>query len=235
MLKAKTALMLSVMLGIITTILFFQYTKQFSAEPATVTVPTIDIVVAKEKIGKNEKITSEKIEMIQMPEETVHPKAIKSLTEVEGMLATAMIEKGELILSHRIGSKKDESVYVSRKVKDEYRAVSVGVNFNQSVSNLIEPEDEVDVVFSKMVKDATNKDVPKTEIILKKTRVLAVGRKMQTPENTEEPYVEYSSVTLELKPDDAVKLINASEEGKIHFILNNRPVEQTEDVPSKEE
>jgi pilus assembly protein CpaB len=225
--------MLSVLLGIITTIVFFQYTKQFSAEPAAVTVSTIDIVVAKEKIEKNEKITPEKLEMIQMPEEAVHPEAIKSLAEVEGKLATAMIEKGEPILTHRIGSEMEEGVYVSRKVRDEYRAVSVGVNFNQSVSNLIEPEDEVDVVFSKMIKDASNKDVPKTEILLNNTRVLAVGRKMQTPENTEEPYVEYSSVTLELKPDDAVKLINATEEGKIHFILNNRPVEKAEDIPSK--
>ncbi len=227
--------MLSLVLGIITTILFFQYMKQFSAEPAAVTIPTIGVVVAKEKIEKNEKISSEKLEMIQMPKESVLPQAIKSLEQVEGMLATARIEKGEPILTHRIGSEMDESVYVSRKVRDEYRAVSVGVNFNQSVSNLIEPEDEVDVIFSKIVKDAEQKDVPQSVILLKNTRVLAVGRKMQTPENTEEPYAEYSSVTLELKPEDAVNLINATEEGKIHFILNNRPIEKAEDIPSNKE
>jgi pilus assembly protein CpaB len=229
------ALMLSLVLGIITTILFFQYMKQFNTEKVT-TVKTVEVVVAKEKIEKNEKINAEKLEIIQMAEESVHSKALKNLVEVEGRLATATIEKGEVILSHRLGTEKDESVYISRKVRDDYRAVSVGVNINQSVTNLIEPEDEVDVVFTKMIKDAAaDKDIPQSVILLEKARVLAVGRKMQLPEDTKEPYVEYSSITLEVKPIDAVNLVNASEEGKIHFILYKRPIMNVESKQNENE
>ncbi|WML57195.1 Flp pilus assembly protein CpaB [Neobacillus sp. PS2-9] len=221
--KSKMVLLLSLVMGMITTFLFFQYTKQMNTQKVSTVVMT-DVVVAKEKIDKNEKIAADKLEVVQKPAKDVLPQTIKSVSEAEGKLAIAMIEKGEPILSHRLGSEKEEGVYVSRKVMEGYRAVTVGVNINQSVSNLIEPEDEVDVVFTKVVKDATNQPIPQSVILLEKARVLAVGRKMQTPEQTKEPYTEYSSVTLELKPEDALKLVNASEEGKIHFILNKRPL-----------
>ncbi|WHY87710.1 Flp pilus assembly protein CpaB [Neobacillus novalis] len=221
--KSKMVLMLSLVMGMVTTILFFQYMKQTNTEKAA-TVETVSVVVAKEKIEKNEKISSEKLGIVQMPKENVLQNMVTVQAEAEGKLATAMIEKDEPILSHRLGSEKEEGVYVSRKVREGYSAVSIGVNINQSVSNLIEPEDEVDVIFTKIIKDAANQDVAQSVMLLKKARVLAVGRKMQTPENTKEPYTEYSSVTIEIKPDEAVKLVNASEEGKIHFILNKRPV-----------
>jgi pilus assembly protein CpaB len=212
-------------MGVITTILFFQYINQFNTEKvATAMVKTVGVVVAKEKIEKNEKISLKKLELVQMPEKNVLPQAVKSLSEAEGKLATAMIEKGETILSHRIGTEQEEGVYVSRKVRDGYRAISVGVNINESVSNLLEPEDEVDVIFTKIIKNKAKQDVAQSVMLLNKARVLAVGRKMLTPENTKEKYVEYSSVTLELKPGDALKLVNATEEGKIHFILNKRPL-----------
>jgi pilus assembly protein CpaB len=215
--------MLALVMGIITTFLFFQYTQQMNTAKVA-TVQTVDVVVAKEKIEKNEKISADKLEIVQMSAKTVLPGSLKSIAEGEGKLATAMIQKGEPILSHRLGTEKEEAMYVSRKVRDGYRAVSVGVNINQSVSNLLEPEDEVDVVFTKIVKNKAKENVPLSYIILSNARVLAVGRKMLTPEDTKEPYTEYSSVTLELKPEDAVKLVNASEGGKIHFIVNKRPL-----------
>jgi pilus assembly protein CpaB len=210
-------------MGIITTFLFFQYMKQTNTEKVT-SVETVEVVVAKEKINKNEKITAEKLEIVEVPKKGVHAQAIKTISEVEGKLATAVIEEGEPILTHRLGSQKEEAVYVSRKVREGYRAISIGVNINQSVSNLIEPEDEVDVVATKLIKDATSQNIAVSNILLQKARVLAVGRKMQTPEDTKEPYVEYSSVTIEIKPEDAINLVNATEEGKVHFILYKRPI-----------
>ncbi|MFF2446224.1 Flp pilus assembly protein CpaB [Neobacillus sp. NPDC058068] len=221
--KSKMVLMLSLIMGIITTFLFFQYTKQMKTEK-TAAIQTVGVVIAKERIEKNEKISSSKLEIVQMPENSVLPEGVKTIPEAEGKLANSMIEKGEPVLSHRLGTEKEEGVYVSRKVKEGYRAISIGVDINQSVTNLIEPEDEVDVIFSKITMDPANNPVSQSTILLKQARVLAVGRKMLTPEDTKEPYTEYSSITLELKPEDAMKLVNAKEEGKIHFILNKRPL-----------
>lgn len=216
-------------MGVITTVLFFNYMKKFDAATVS-TTNTIEVVVAKEQIEKNERITSKKLELVRMAEKSVHPDSLKNIADVEGKLANSVIIQGEPILSHRIVTEKEETLYVSRKIREGYRAVSVGVNFNQSVSNLIEPEDEVDVIFSKVKSNSGTKVEVDSILLLKKARVLAVGRKLVTVEETEEPYVEYSSVTVELKQADAIKLINSAEQGNIHFILNQRPV-----VKEKEE
>jgi pilus assembly protein CpaB len=229
--RSKFVLMLSLLMGIVTTLLFYQYMKQLNVEK-TATTKMVEVVAAKDKIEKNETITTKKLEMMQIPEKSVLPQSLKSFDEADGKLATSVIEKGEPIYSHRLISEKEEGVYVSRKVRDGYRAVSVGVDINQSVSNLIEPEDEVDVILTKVAKDKANQPLPNSVILLQKARVLAVGRKMVTPENSKEPYVEYSSVTLELKPEDAVTLINASEQGKIHFILYKRPAMDEDNKPN---
>jgi pilus assembly protein CpaB len=211
---------MAVVMGLVTTLLFYQYTKKMNSVQH-VTVKTVKVVVAKEKIAKNETIAANKLEIVQMPQKAVLPQTIKTMGDAEGQIAATVIEKGEPILSNHIISGTEEDVYVSRKVNKGYRAVSVGVNFNQSVSNLIEPEDLVDVVFTKT--DANNQIPPVSTILLQKARVLAVGRQMVSPDQSKEKYVEYSSVTLECKPQDAVSLINAEQQGKITLILNKRP------------
>lgn len=219
--RSKLVLVLALVMGIVTTFLFFQYMNQVNAEKA-MNSNLVEIVVAKEKIMKNEQITSNKLETAMVPEKALHDNSIKNFEDVEGKLANADIEQGEPILSHRLGTETTEHIYVSRKVRDGYRAVSVGVNLNQSTANLIEPEDEVDIMFSKKLPGQEgNVD---SKIILEKARVLAVGRKMVLPEDTQEPYAEYTSVTVELKPADALKLVNSAEQGNIHFMLHKRPI-----------
>ncbi|HJV16046.1 MAG TPA: Flp pilus assembly protein CpaB [Bacillales bacterium] len=220
--RSKFVLMLSLLMGIVTTLLFYQYMKQLNVEKTT-TTKMVDVVVAKAKIEKNETITMKKLEMVKVPKKSILPQSLKSFSDAEGKIAISVIEKGEPILSHRLVSEKEEGVYVSRKVREGFRAVSVGVDINQSVTNLIEPEDEVDVILTVVKKDKENNPLPNSVVLLQKVKVLAVGRKMVTPENTKDPYVEFSSVTLELTPEDAISLINEKEKGKIHLILNKRP------------
>ncbi|MDP4172252.1 MAG: Flp pilus assembly protein CpaB, partial [Bacillota bacterium] len=161
-------------------------------------------------------------------EKSVLPDTLTTVSQAEGKIASSMIAKGETILAHHLISENEEDMYVSRKVKEGYRAVSIGVNFNQSVSNLIEPEDEVDAVYSKGNKD---QGTVVTVMLVENARVLAVGRKFTTPEFKKEPYAEYNSITLELKPEDALKLVNGSEQGSIHFILHKRPAMKEENTP----
>ncbi|MCA1030989.1 Flp pilus assembly protein CpaB [Bacillus timonensis] len=219
--RSKVILFLALVMGIITTVLFFNYMKQFDTETVA-NLDVVDVVVAKERISTNQQLSQSMFQLASVPKDGLHPQTVTSIAEVEGLYAVADIEEGEVLLTHRMQSEKEENLYVSRKVKDGYRAVSVGLNIVQSVSNLIEPEDEVDVVFSEVVDKQTNEIV--TKQILTKARVLAIGRKMVAVTSEEEEYVEYTSVTLELTPENAVTLINASERGSIQLTLHKRPV-----------
>jgi pilus assembly protein CpaB len=225
--KSKVVLLLSLVMAVVTTTLFFQYMKKFDVFTTVTHKNTIGVVVAVDQIDKNERIVAEKLKLVEMEESSAHPQALKNLDEVIGRMATSTIVIDEQILSHRIISENEETTYVSRKINDGYRAISIGVNINQSVTNLIEPDDEVDVILTRR-KKIGEIDKVVSDYILIKVRVLAVGRKMVNPEDTVEPYVEYSSVTLELKPEDALTLTRSTEEGTIHIILNQRPIETEE-------
>lgn len=217
--RSKIIFVLAITMGLVTTVLFYKYLQQFDTE-TTVNESMTEIYTAKQQIKENQRISAEMIVKEQMPQQGVHSQALVSDKEIVGKYATSELVPGEAILSHHLMDEKEESLYVSRKVHEGYRAVSIGVNMVQSVSNLIEPEDFVDVIFSEFDKDT---QLVHTELILQKARVLAVGRRMLESDPDSE-YVEYSTATLELNSQDAVTVVNADERGNIHLILHSRIV-----------
>lgn len=217
--KSKIILALAIIMGIATTVLFYRYMQQFDTKQA-VNENTQEVVVAAEAIKRNQRITGDMLELKSLPIGGLHPQTVRSIEEVTGLYATADIAKGEAVLKHRTMSEAEEELFVSRKVRDGYRAVAVGADFVRSVSNLIEPEDWVDVVYTETIDNGSGEQTV-SRMLLENVRVLAVGRRM-IESSTKEDYVEYSSVTLELLSPDAVKLIQASERGTLHFILRSR-------------
>lgn len=224
--KSKLLLILAVIMGLVTTALFFNYMKAYDLSTIANANMT-EVVAARQDIRKNQKISQDMVMRVQVPSIGLHPQAVRDFSEVDGLYALAEIAKDETILTHRLGSAKEENLFVSRKIRHGYRAVSVGLNFVQSVSNLIEPDDLVDVIFNELPPEGLNELEVNTYLLIPKARVLAVGRRMQTA-TPESEYVEYTSVTLELKLDDAIKLINASEKGSLQLILH------TKVIPAKE-
>ncbi len=202
-------------MGLITTVLFFNYMKQYDAQTVA-NKSKVEVVVAAQEIKRNVSITKEMIETKLLPEEGIHTNALTELDSVIGQFSTADIARGEALLSNHLQSAKEEKLFVSRKIRDGFRAVSVGVNLPQSVSNLLEPEDQVDVINT--VKEG---DKLVSKVVVENVTVLAVGRRMV--ETTEgEEYVEYTSVTLEVMPNEAVNLANATESGPLHLALRSR-------------
>ncbi|MDP5274493.1 Flp pilus assembly protein CpaB [Chengkuizengella axinellae] len=226
--KSKVTLILAIVMGLVTTLLFYKYMDGMSTN-TDVNVKLVDVVAVNKIIFENQVINKSSLKVIQVPEDGVHSKAIKDPEKVIGKIALADFAANEVILEHRIGSEADESLFVSRKVTEGFRAVSIGVNFVTSVSNLIEPEDIVDVIWTYEVKDT--KEIM-SELLLEEVRVLAVGRRM-IESTTDTEYVEYKSSTLELSANDAVKLVKASNAGSIQLILHGRL--DKEDVKNDEE
>jgi pilus assembly protein CpaB len=91
----------------------------------------------------------------------------------------------------------------------------------QSVSNLIEPDDYVDIIVTIPPKD--DKQLESSTVLLEKIHVLAVGRRM-VETDAEHPYAEYTTVTLEVKPEDVPKLVNTNDRFKVSLSLYSRIV-----------
>ena len=92
----------------------------------------------------------------------------------------------------------------------------------QSVSNLIEAEDFVDIIYTK-IDESSNSAIVNSTLLYSKVRVLAIGQKM-TVRNANDELVEYASVTIEMDPKDTVKLVQSHESGTFHLALHRREV-----------
>jgi pilus assembly protein CpaB len=217
--RSKLILIMALVMGIMTTVLFFNYMKKFD-DSSLVNESLTDVVTAKHVIKKNEVVTAAALQIVKVPKLGLHEQTVKTVGEAVGKISNTDLAPGEVLLSHHLQNEKEEALFVSRKVQNGYRALSVGVNLVRSVSNLIEPNDFVDVVSTP--NDKNNGPLVST-LILENVRVLAVGRKM-IESGTDTPYVEYSSVTLEVKPQDGVNVINAGEKGSISLMLHTRVV-----------
>ncbi|HEY0829297.1 MAG TPA: Flp pilus assembly protein CpaB [Bacilli bacterium] len=226
--RSKIILTLAIVMGLFTTLLFYKYMSQMD-QAVIVKETMVDVVVSKQTIKKNQLVAASMLEKKQVPLNGLHQGTISETSGLVGKFATSDIAAGEPITLTRLADTLEEALIVSRRIKDGYRAVSVGVNFVQSVSNLIEPEDYVDVIVS--ITDETTKEID-TELILQKVRVLAIGRRM-VEVDAETEYAEYSSVSLELNASDTVKLVNADEQGNITLALYTRIITSEQEQVAK--
>ncbi|MDQ0919226.1 Flp pilus assembly protein CpaB [Paenibacillus sp. V4I5] len=224
--RSKIIFIAALIMGLVTTFLFFNYMKQYN-QTTTLSENMVEVVVAKQQIQRNQQIQSGMLEVKMVPSLGLHPQSMKSIKEAEGKFADASIETGEILLSHRVKASKDEAAIVAKKVQNGYRAVSVGVNIVQSVSNLIEPDDYVDVLVTIPPKEGMDKQLEASTVLLSNVHVLAVGRRMVETDK-EHPYAEYATVTLEVKPEDVPRLVNAADRFKIGLALYSRVVPAAE-------
>lgn len=228
--KSRNILIAALIMAIVTTILFRQYLKELDKKYKS-NQNRVSIVVAKQGIAKHQLVTKEMLEIKEFSADSVHPEAIMKVDDVLGNYALTDIKPGETIFLSRFTNQFKENELITRKIREGYRAVAIEVNIVESVANLIQPEDYVDVTFSEKLAISGGSTQIKTETILENVRVLAVGKRIVVNEKlNKEPSgaehnsnsVEYNSVTLELKPEEIVKLINADERGNIKFVLRSK-------------
>jgi pilus assembly protein CpaB len=220
--RSKLLFLLAIIMAIVTTILFFNYTRQIETEEVA-QQEMVQVVKAIETIAVDEMITDTLLEVVKVTKENIHPNAITEIAEVQGNFSTASIAQGEILATHHVKDQETEKIFVSRKIREGYRAVSVNaprVASAELVTNLIEPEDYVSIVLTEDVMNDDQEEIVSKQIFAN-IRVLAVGRKLDRPVDDVSNYVEYSALTLEMKPEDTVVLINAYNRGTLHFTLHS--------------
>lgn len=228
--KSRNILILALIMALVTTFFFSRYLKQLDKKYKS-NDNRVSVVVAKQPITKNQRVTKEMLEIKDLSIDSVHPEAIKKVEDIVGSYALTDMKQGEVLFANRFTNQFKETEYVTRKIREGLRAVSIEVNFVESVSNLIEPEDYVDVVFSEKIGTSGSSTQVSTQILLQNVRVLAVGERIISSEEQSDTVeaeakasddVEYVSVTLELKPEDTARIINADERGNLKLILRSK-------------
>ena len=233
--KSRNVLILALVMALVTTVLFNKYLKDLDKKYKK-NDNKIAVIVPKTAIKKNQRVTKEMLQTKELSSDSVPADAIKKVQQLEGKYALTDIREGEVLLPFRFTSQFEESEEITRKIREGYRAVSIEVNFVESVSNLVQPENYVDIIFSEIIKEGGKNQV-NTSLILENVRVLAVGKSLKESDEGNKDSKDskgssvtkaqgqeslYTAVTVELKPEDAVKIINADERGNVKFILKSK-------------
>jgi pilus assembly protein CpaB len=177
-----------------------------------------EVVVAKTDIPLGEKITAEHLTLLPMPNGSVPANAFRKKDEVIGRVAIIPIGVREPITNSKLAPEGTEGG-LSAVIPQGYRAMTVKVDDVVGVQGFIMPGSFVDVV-AIIVPPGDQTRGPISKIVLQSIKVLASGPKIDTPENQRTPS-EVRSVTLQVTPEQAEKLVLAANEGKLQLVMRN--------------
>ena len=210
-----------------------------------------EVVVAARDIPKLNLLDETMVRKELVPERFIQPGAIKDTSDVEGLVASVPIAKGQQILGTQIEAPSKETG-LAIKVPTEKRAISVEVDEVIGVAGLIKPGDYVDLIGTFTVQGQQEK-MEESQIsatLLQKILVLAVQKDMGEVAaakklekkggmfgDGEEGMMgggrEKETITLAVTPYQAQMITLAEEMGKIRLTLRS-PWEEVDMVALEE-
>ena len=211
--KSLILIVIALGCGLVASIGISQVMEGRSANANSPKIQTAKILVANMEINTGEVIGAQMVRLEEWPKGTVPEGAITKLEDIDGARPRQRIFTGEPILEAKLIATGEMAEDASLRLREGYRAVSVKVSSDQSVTGLIRPGDRVDVL-AYLRKSA---DIPQTmtKTVLENARVFAVNDKLDRSIDDDGKGIKVSTVTLEVKPQDVERLMLANQLGKI--------------------
>jgi pilus assembly protein CpaB len=142
-------------------------------------------------------------------------------TELLGWIVRAPFVAGEPIREAKL-VKADGSGFMAAILPIGSRAISTEISPETGAGGFILPNDRVDVILTRRVKDASHPDESDTvraEVVLSNVRVLAIDQVPKEKEGTNN--VVGRTVTLELKPAQTATLASSRQAGTLSLSLRS--------------
>lgn len=227
----KKVIAIALVLSLVTALLVYVYVNKATVKPAVVQ-ETSTVYVAAVTLPPKHKIVETDIKQIEIPGNMVNNRAVLDKAAILDKRVTDTVVEGEQIVLDRLADGKNDSL--SFKVPEGMRAVSINVNEQTAVSNLIRPGDFIDIIVSFDKEEVEKQDsktvYPRiTKMTIQNVEILAFGQSMSSNEGTgaEAP----SIVTLAVSPQDAEKLVYISEYAVLRFALRGTDDKEIVNTP----
>lgn len=179
------------------------------------------IAVASTEIAMGSRLAPELVRVVDWPQSSVPPGAIKDGAALSGRVVTVALHPGEPVLESRlapVGAKGGLSAVVPMGK----RAMTVRVNDVVAVAGFALPGTYVDILVNTMEEGSgrsNDKDRSVSKIVLEHILVLAVAQESDRDET--KPRV-VNAVTLEVTPQQAEVLDLARSVGTLSLVLRNQ-------------
>jgi pilus assembly protein CpaB len=175
----------------------------------------VKVVAATKALTAGSPITADSVALIDWPANMPVNGAKDKLEDVIGRSVIYPISEHQPVLESDLAL-AGSGIGLTVKIPEGMRAVSVRSNDVVGVAGFLYPGSHVDVLVTSKV---DNSPTPLTQTILPNVEVLTAGQKIE-PDPTGKPET-VNVVTLLLKPEDGEKLVLASSQGSIQFVLRN--------------
>ena len=179
---------------------------------------TVKVIVAGRDLPSGETLTSKDLAVRSVPAQWVHSTALRpqDFDGIERQRLASPLKAGETLLqSHLEG--KGNAVF-SASLKKGYRALTFEVDAVNSISGMLRPGDRIDLIYTGKSQASTDEvTVP----LLSNVSVMATGQTVTRQDEQTGKERTFSTITLEVSPEDADRLIVAKEVGHITAILRH--------------
>jgi len=197
-------------------LLTYQYLQKEMDKTKAVQPQTIVVAAADIPIGSA--ISEPQLKVTSWPKDSIPAGSANDIKSVVGRVAIRPISKGDAVTEQKLKPKAGAtgSGFMTYIVPQGHRAITVAVNEVAGVAGFITPNDRVDVVLTTPIPGSQNENISK--IILQNVPILATG---QITDQKEGKPVIVPTVTLDLIPDDAEKLVLGGSKGSLQLLLRN--------------
>jgi pilus assembly protein CpaB len=228
----KSALLFSLVVAVVGTLLVASYAKHSDASAAAAEV-RMSVLVAKARIPagtESKAVAAGLTKLVAMPKSTVPTDALRDLTAVPDLVAVSDVFPGQVLVRAGFGPAPNSGGLTIPKGK---LAVSVQLGDPQRVAGFVLPGSEVAVFDTRPVDTAASTGPPafETRTLLSRVTVIAVGPiALQPPpdsgadskDKAAEKPVPAAVLTLAVAQHDAERLVQATQTGKLYFALLSR-------------
>jgi pilus assembly protein CpaB len=196
--------------GIFTFWLSQKYSKSRPAPP-----PKSQYAAAAANLEAGQTIRAENLRMVDWPASVPLPGAFNATEPLVGRVVLYPLSAGEPIIDRQLSAPGAGSG-LSVKIPDGMRAISLRTDEVVGVAGFLLPGTHVDVL---VTLHTTNTPDTVTATVLQDVQILATGQK--TDPDPEGKATTATVVTLLVKPEDAERVVMASTQGTVHFVLRN--------------
>ncbi|MCM0083900.1 Flp pilus assembly protein CpaB [Geomonas sp. Red32] len=178
-------------------------------------VPTVS---AAEDLPIGSRLDASRVKLANWPKDSLPPGSYRDPKAVAGRVLVRPLGAGDIVTENKLMPLNVAGGVMTYLVPQGHRAVTVAVNEVAGVAGFVAPNSRVDVVLT--TPRPWIKDDPEniSKIILQNIPVLATG---QVTEQKEGKAALVPTVTLDLLPPDAEKLIVGAKKGTLQLLLRN--------------
>jgi pilus assembly protein CpaB len=179
------------------------------------------VVVATVDLPRGTMVTADQVRLRDVPKDQVHARAITKLDNALNRAVMTPLFKDEALLEEKLAPKGSRGT-MSWATKPGMRAFTIHTpSVASGVAGFVMPGDRVDVLLTMSGDEKDGTGGGSTVTLLQNIEVLAVDQTVEAPAQNKVDANKLRSVTLQVTPDESLKLDLGQNRGTLHLSLRN--------------